>query len=122
MQISAKLGLRARRSPCSRSGGRPPEKSPPGFTLYKVMSLPAAYTKGANAMGRSASKYTRRTVSFSVEAFDQVVAQIVDLAKAGVDVDPKRFYPAVKKRARGQSRDLPLVDEDLREALTTYRH
>ncbi|WP_035529262.1 hypothetical protein, partial [Haliea salexigens] len=120
MQISAKLGLRAQEiallqiKEIARL-----KKSPPGFTLYKVMSLPAAYTKGANAMGRSRPRYARRTVSFSVEAFDQVVAQIVDLAKAGIEVDPKRFYPTVKKRA-GQSRDLPLVDEDLREALATY--
>jgi hypothetical protein len=56
---------------------------------------------------------------FSVEAFDQVVAQIVDLAKADVAVDPKRFYPVVKKRS-GLSRDLPLVDEALRDALTAY--
>ena len=120
MQISAKLGLRAQEIALLQiKEVARLKKSPPGFTLYKVMSLPAAYTKGANAMGRSTPQYNRRTVSFSVEAFDQVVAQIVDLANAGVEVDPKRFYPAVKKRA-GQSRDLPLVDEDLREALTTY--
>tara|TARA_R110000772_G_C13279540_1_gene436993 strand:+ start:1258 stop:1941 length:684 start_codon:yes stop_codon:yes gene_type:complete len=120
MQISAKLGLRAQEIALLQiKEVARLKKSPPGFTLYKVMSLPAAYTKGANAMGRSTPQYNRRTVSFSVEAFDQVVAQIVDLANAGVDVNPKRFYPAVKKRS-GQSRDLPLVDEDLREALTTY--
>ena len=120
MQISAKLGLRAQEIALLQiKEVARLKKSPPGFTLYKVMSLPAAYTKGANAMGRSTPQYNRRTVSFSVEAFDQVVAQIVDLANAGVDVDPKRFYPAVKRRT-GQSRDLPLVDEDLREALSTY--
>ena len=83
------------------------------------MTLPAAYTKGANAMGRSTPKYTRQTVSFSVEEFDQVVAQIVDLAKADAEVDPKSFYPPIKKRS-GKSRDLPLVDEALRGALTVY--
>ncbi|MAD65534.1 site-specific integrase [Haliea sp.] len=120
MQISAKLGLRAQEIALLQiKEVARLKKSPPGFTLYKVMSLPAAYTKGANAMGRSAPQYTRRTVSFSVEAFDQVVAQIVDLANAGVEVDPKRFYPAVKKRS-GKSRDLPLVDEALRDALTAY--
>ena len=120
MQISAKLGLRAQEIALLQiKEVARLKKTPPGFTLYKVMSLPAAYTKGANATGRSTPQYSRRTVSFSVEAFDQVVAQIVDLAKAGVEVDPKRFYPAVKKRA-GQSRDLPLVDNDLRQSLTTY--
>ena len=120
MQISAKLGLRAQEIALLQIKEVARLKmSPPGFTLYKVMALPAAYTKGANAMGRLIPKYTRRTVRFSVEAFDQVVAQIVDLAKADVAVDPKRFYPVVKKRS-GLSRDLPLVDEALRDALTAY--
>ncbi len=120
MQTSTKLGLRTKEIALLQiKEVARLTKSPPGFTLYKVMTLPAAYTKGANAMGRSTPKYTRRTVSFSVEEFDQVVAKIVDLAKAGVDIESERFYPAVKKRS-GQSRDLPLVDEALREALTAY--
>ncbi|MEM1368471.1 MAG: tyrosine-type recombinase/integrase [Cyanobacteria bacterium P01_H01_bin.15] len=120
MQISAKLGLRAQEIALLQiKEVARLKKAPPGFTLFKVLSLPAAYTKGANAMGRSTPKYVRRTVSFSVEEFDQVVAQIADLAKAGVEIDPHRFYPPVKKRS-GQSRDLPLVDESLRAALTDY--
>lgn len=33
-----------------------------------------------------------------LEEFDQVVAQIADLVKAGVDINRARFYPVVKKR------------------------
>ena len=74
MQISAKLGLRAQEIALLQiKEVARLKKSPPGFTLFKVMTLPAAYTKGANAMGRSTPKYTRQTVSFSVEEFDQVV-------------------------------------------------
>jgi len=46
------------------------------------MSLPAAYTKGADAMNRSKSHYQRKTISFDVESFDNVVRQIEALAKA----------------------------------------
>ncbi|MBB3060102.1 site-specific integrase [Microbulbifer rhizosphaerae] len=124
MQISFKLGLRVQeiallqikevaRLGAYRSG------QPRDFQLYEVMTLPAAYTKGADAMGRSKAKYQRKTISFEKEAFDQVVAQIVALAKADAEVDPEAFYPPVKTH-RGKSRDLPLVDNDLRDSLTQY--
>tara|TARA_R110002050_G_scaffold17413_9_gene51778 strand:- start:3645 stop:3908 length:264 start_codon:yes stop_codon:yes gene_type:complete len=77
------------------------------------MSLPAAYTKGANAMGRSQSQYQRRTVSFNVTSFDHVVRQVETLAKAGAEVNPEDFYLPVRKH-RGKSRDLPMVDAALR--------
>jgi len=41
------------------------------------------------------------------------------LAKAGAKIDPEDFYPPVKKH-KGKSRDLPMVDNDLRNALTYY--
>jgi site-specific recombinase XerD len=91
------------------------------FKLLEVMSLPAAYTKGADAMGRSQSQYQWRTVSFDVESFDQVVRQIEALAKAGAEINPEDFYPPVR-RHRGKSRDLPMVDAALRTALTDYLH
>lgn len=58
MQISFKLGLRAQEiallqikeiAKLNASGT--------DFKLLEVMSLPAAYTKGADAMGRSQSPY-----------------------------------------------------------------
>jgi hypothetical protein len=83
------------------------------------MSLPAAYTKGADAMGRSKSQYQRKTISFDVESFNKIVLQIEKLAKSGADIDPEAFYPPVKKH-RGKSRDLPMVDPTLRKSLSDY--
>lgn len=44
------------------------------------MSLPAAYTKGANAINRSQSQYDRKRISFDIPAFNHVVKQIETLA------------------------------------------
>jgi len=120
MQISFKLGLRAQEiallqvkeiAKITSNGNR--------FKLLEVMNLPASYTKGANAVRRSTSKYQRKTISFNVESFDQIVKQIETLAKAGAEIDPKDFYPPIK-RNKGKSRDLPLVDVELCKALNDY--
>ena len=124
MQISFRLGLRVQeiallqlKEVCRLSKAR---KSPPrDFTLHDVMTLPAAYTKGANATGRSKTAYERKTVSFSVEEFHKIVNQIEVLAQAGADIDPTSFYPDLKKHS-GKSRDLPMVDPGLRESLHAY--
>lgn len=120
MQISFKLGLRAQEIALLQvkevakltAGGT-------AFKLLEVMSLPAAYTKGADAMGRSRSRYERRSVTFEVSAFHRIVRQIETLAKAGADIDPEAFYPSVRAH-KGRSRDLPMVDKALREALADY--
>ncbi|MCG8437948.1 MAG: site-specific integrase [Pseudomonadales bacterium] len=124
MQISFKLGLRVQeiallelKEVCRLNKRN--KSLPRSFDLHQVMSLPVAYTKGADALGRSKTKYERRTISFSVNEFQRVVSQIEALAKAGAEIDPETFYPPVK-RHKGKSRDLPLVDEDLRQALSDY--
>jgi len=89
------------------------------FKLLEIMSLPAAYTKGADAMGRSASTYQRKSISFDVDRFSQVVRQIEKLAKSGAEILPEDFYPPVKLH-KGRSRDLPMVDKPLRQALSAY--
>lgn len=120
MQISFKLGLRAQEiallqikevAKITHNGT--------GFKLLEMMSLPASYTKGANALRRSTSKYQRKTISFNIEHFDQIVRQIEALAKADAEIDPKDFYPPIK-RNKGKSRDLPLIDADLCKALNDY--
>ena len=120
MQISFKLGLRAQEIALLQIK-EIAKLNPSGtdFKLLEVMSLPAAYTKGADAMGRSQSQYQRRTVSFDVANFDKVVRQIENLAKAGAKVVPEDFYPPVR-RHKGKSRDLPIVDAALRLALNDY--
>lgn len=120
MQISFKLGLRAQEiSLLQVKEVAQLNATGTDFKLLEIMSLPAAYTKGANALGRSKSEYQRRTISFDVQSFNQVVRQIENLAKAGGTVNPEDFYPPVKKH-KGKSRDLPLVDSPLRESLIAY--
>ncbi|WP_228744306.1 site-specific integrase [Marinobacter salsuginis] len=81
--------------------------------------MPAAYTKGADALSRSKSKYQRRRISFSVHDFDQLVRHIEIMAKNGAEINPKEFYPEVQKH-RGKSRDLPMKDGGLRAAFENY--
>ena len=120
MQISFKLGLRAQEisllqikevAKLNALGN--------DYKLLEIMSLPAAYTKGADAMKRSKSQYQRKTISFDKPGFDKMIRQVESLAKAGAKIDPEMFYPSVKQH-RGKSRDLPMVDADLRTALIDY--
>ncbi len=124
MQISFKLGLRVQeiallqlKEVCRL--GWATKQQPRDFTILKTLTLPAAYTKGADALGRSKSNYQRQTVRFTTDAFHKLVKHIETLAKAGVAIDPTDFYPPVKP-LKGKSRDLPLVDADLRKALADY--
>lgn len=41
------------------------------------------------------------------------------MAKAGIEINPEDFYPPARQH-KGKSRDLPMVDASLREALTQY--
>lgn len=120
MQISFKLGLRAQEIALLKvKEVAKLNATGTDFKLLEVMSLPAAYTKGADAMGRSKTTYHRKTVSFDVASFDQVIRQVEKLAKAGAQVEPKDFYPPVRQH-KGRSRDLPMVDKALRSALKDY--
>ena len=120
MQISFKLGLRAQEIALLQIK-EVARLNPSGtdFKLLEIMSLPAAYTKGADAMGRSKSHYQRKQISFDIDSFNKTVRQIEKLVKAGAKVNPEDYYPPVKKH-KGKSRDLPMVDNDLRNALTEY--
>jgi len=120
MQISFKLGLRVQEIALLKiKEVAALNATGTDFKLLEIMSLPAAYTKGADAMGRSKSEYQRKTVSFDIDTFKNVVKQIEALAKAGAEIDPENFLPPVRKH-KGRSRDLPLVDEALRAALNDH--
>lgn len=125
VQISFKLGLRvqeiallqikdvAELGPGNSSSGQR------SFKLKEILALPAAYTKGADALKRSKSTYQRRRISFSVHDFHQLVQRIETMAKAGAEIKPEDFYPEVKKH-RGKSRDLPMDDIALRTAIENH--
>jgi site-specific recombinase XerC len=120
MQISFKLGLRAQEIALLQiKEVAQLNSSGTDFKILEIMSLPAAYTKGADAMGRSKSNYQRKRISFDIESFNKVIKQIEVLVKSGTEINPENFYPTVKKH-RGKSRDLPMVDVELRNALTDY--
>jgi hypothetical protein len=59
------------------------------FKLKEILALPAAYTKGADALKRPQSTYQRRRISFSVLDFHQLVQRIETIAKA---VKRRRYY------------------------------
>jgi len=120
MKISFKLGLRAQEIALLQiKEVARLNQTGTDFKLLEIMSLPAAYTKGADAMGRSKSPYQRKTISFHIDSFNKTVRQIETLVKAGAKINPEDFYPPVKKH-KGKSRDLPLIDIDLRNVLTDY--
>lgn len=120
MQISFKLGLRAQEiSLLQIKEVAQLNQSGTDFKLLEIMSLPAAYTKGADAMGRSKNLYQRKTISFDTQSFDKLIRQIEKMAKAGADIQPEDFYPPLK-RHKGKSRDLPMVDSALRHALKVF--
>jgi hypothetical protein len=79
------------------------------------------YTKGANALGRSKTHYEHKRVSFDILTFNNIVKQIERLTRSEIDVNPKDFYPPVRKH-RGKSRDLPMVDIDLQNSINEYLH
>jgi integrase len=90
------------------------------YTLYKVLTVPADITKGANAITTSKSKYVRKNVKFSVEDFDSTVEKIAVMARAGIDIDPSLFYPPVKKDRQTNGRNLPMASDVLRDVLMRY--
>lgn len=123
VQVSFKLGLRVQEiallqiKDVAELG--PETSGQRSFKLKEILALPAAYTKGADALKRSKSTYQRRRISFSVHDFDQLVRQIEAMSKAGAEINPEDFYPEIKKH-RGKSRDLPMNDSGLRTALENY--
>ena len=72
-------------------------------------------------MGRSRGKFERTSVSFELDKFEEMLKKVELVVKSGAEIVPEQFYPKVKKH-KGKSRDLPMVDDELREALTEYLH
>lgn len=100
---------------------------PLGFKIKEDLVLPASYTKGANAMkrkkaGESSPAAPRTTFSFSRIDFDALVQRIAkDAISAGSDaIKPSMYYPEPMRKNKGRSRVLPMVDKELRKAISDY--
>ncbi|OES24158.1 tyrosine-type recombinase/integrase [Alteromonas macleodii] len=125
MRISRNLGLRAQEIALlklrdvvkldTRLGQ--PDRT---FTLYEILTVRKDITKGSNAMRTSRSKYVRKSITFKVEEFHSMLEKHAALVKAGAEIDPEMFYPAVNKKRKTKGRDLPIVSELLKSALIRY--
>lgn len=119
MMISFRLGLRAQEIALLQIKEVATLLGQSQFRLNEIMALPAAYTKGANA---TTSDYVRKSLTLTTSEFERVIRDVSRLVAAGVDPDdinPEDYYPELKQH-KGVSRDLPMVDEALRESLETY--
>lgn len=122
IQISFKLGLRAQEMALLRirEVAELGQEFPRGYKIKDVLVLPKSFTKGARAMAAVGNKTNERTsVRFTVAEFDRIVKKIARDAKSNKAVDSTDYYPALKKSG-GQTRELPLADSALLDAITRY--
>lgn len=120
MQLSLKLGLRVQEIALLRITevaiiGPEFQK---GYKIKDTLVLPKGFTKGARAKQRSQATQ-RRSVRFSVPEFEKLVDDIASKARAGESINPADFYPK-QKTSGGKTRELPMSDPALREAIEAY--
>lgn len=93
---------------------------PRGYQLKEMLILPKKFTKGAKPTKEANYQNSIRTsVRFDINEFDKLVDSIARDAKIGKKIIASNYYPAVKKRA-GKTRELPITDSDLINALADY--
>jgi len=122
IQISFKLGLRAQEMALLRIReiAALSDDFACGYKIKDVLVLPKSFTKGARAMAAIGNKTNERTsVRFTVAEFDRLVKQIAKDARRKKTLDATDYYPFIKKSA-GQTRELPLADSALLEAISRY--
>jgi len=122
IQISFKLGLRAQEMALLRIReiATLSDEFSCGYKIKDVLVLPKSFTKGARAMVAIGNRTNERTsVRFTVAEFDRLVKQIARDARRRKTLTAADYYPAVKKSG-GQTRELPLADSALLEAISRY--
>lgn len=122
MQISFKLGLRVQEISLLRLREviSIDLSFPNGYKIKDVLVLPKNFTKGARATEVSNQSYQRKSVRFSLKEFDNLIKRVKKHAETGKDHPPEYYYPKVKKPTGGKTRELPLVDTGLCEAIKRY--
>ena len=122
IQISFKLGLRAQEMSLLRirEVATLSHEFSRGYKIKDVLVLPKSFTKGARAMAALGNKTNERTsVRFTVAEFDRLVTQIAKDARRRKSIEASDYYPAIKKTG-GQTRELPMADSALLEAISRY--
>ena len=90
------------------------------YNIKDVLVLPKSITKGARAMAAIGNKTNERTsVRFTVAEFDRLVKQIAKDARRRITLTAVDYYPSNKKSG-GLTRELPLADSVLLEAISRY--
>lgn len=124
MRISERLGLRVQeiallkiKDVCTLERYR--KDTPRAYKLLEILTIPSSYAKGSNATRRSKSTYQRKSITLSITEFDKAIRQAEAFGKAGVEFKPEDFYPPARPR-KGKSRELPLVDEKVKQALLAH--
>ena len=121
-QLSFKLGLRVQEMALLRIR-EVATLSPEfvnGYQIKDVLVLPKGFTKGARATKKSSNTiYERKSVRFTLDEFEKVVNSIITHTKANLPIEPKDYYPTLKKRG-GKTRELPIIDPDLIKAIQEY--
>lgn len=122
IQISFKLGLRAQEMALLRirEVATLSAEFSRGYRIKDVLVLPKSFTKGARATSAIGNKSTDRTsVRFTIAEFDRLIAQVAKDAAQNKSVSPADYYPPLKKSG-GLTRELPLEDSALLEAIARY--
>jgi len=121
MHISFKLALRVQEISLLRirEVADVGPQYPLGYKIKDVLVLPKNFTKGARATKRASAEPQRTSVRFNLAEFEKIVRQIEKLARSGVEINPEDYYPVLKKKG-GKTRELPLVDTELRHSIERY--
>lgn len=122
IQISFKLGLRAQEMSLLRirEVATLSQEFSRGYQIKDVLVLPKSFTKGARAMAANGNRTNARTsVRFTIAEFDSLVARIGRDARNGKTLRAADYYPELKKPG-GQTRELPLADSALLDAISRY--
>lgn len=123
VQLIFKLGFRAQELSLLRirEVANLGTEFPRGYQVKDVLVLPKRFTKGARATSNASDHRQQRTsVRFDLQAFDSVVAQIARDAKSGITIDAANYYPDVKPKTGGKTRELPITDTDLILSIEDY--
>ena len=122
MLISFKLGFRVQEIALLRLREviTLSQSYPGGYKINDVLALPKNFTKGARATDRRQHEPKRTSVRFTLDEFERLVKRIRSHALSGKAYHADHYYPPMTQPKGGKTRELPLVDTELRAAIKRY--